>query len=155
MSADSVSAFDEWYGHGSVPREMVRDIDRWLQSLPDEEPRRKRDDAAILFRRLGITFVVYGREGGTEQLNPFDAIPRVFSAHEWRRLEEGSIQRVRALNMFLHDIYHGRDILRAVVVPSDLVLGNDFYQPQMVDFEPSGGIYTHIAGIDLVRTGES
>ena len=155
MSADPVSAFDEWYGHGNVPREMVRDIDLWLKNLPDEELKRKRDDADILFCRLGITFVVYGREGGTEQLIPFDTIPRVFSANEWRRLEEGSIQRVRALNMFLHDIYHGRDILRAGVVPSDLVLVNDFYMPQMVNFDPPGGIYTHVAGIDLVRTGES
>jgi len=61
----------------------------------------------VLFRRLGTTFIVYDWEGGTEQLIPFDVIPRVFGASEWRRLEEGLIQRVRALNMFLHDIYHG------------------------------------------------
>jgi len=155
MSKDSSSAFDEWYGHGSTPRATVKDIDRWLKSLPVEELRRKRDEADVLFRRLGITFIVYGREGGTEQLIPFDVIPRVFGADEWRRLEEGSIQRVQALNMFLHDIYHGRDILRAGVVPSDLVLANDFYQPQMFNLEPPGDIYTHIAGIDIVRTGES
>jgi uncharacterized circularly permuted ATP-grasp superfamily protein len=134
---------------------MVRDIDLWLKSLPIDEVRRKRDEADVLFRRLGITFFVYGREGGTEQLIPFDTIPRVFSASEWRRLETGSVQRVRALNMFLHDIYHGRDILRAGVVPTDLVLANDLYQPQMINFEPLGGIYTHIAGIDIVRTGDA
>jgi uncharacterized circularly permuted ATP-grasp superfamily protein len=154
MSVDPVSAFDEWYGYGSTPREMVRDIDQWLKTLPEGDLKRKRDEAAVLFRRLGITFIVYGREGGTEQLIPFDVVPRVFSADEWRRLEEGSIQRVRALNMFLHDIYHDRDILQAGVVPSDLVLVNEFYQPQMVNLEPPGGIYTHVAGIDLVRTGE-
>lgn len=155
MSADPISAFDEWYGHGNTPRELLREIELWLKGLPDEELKRKRDEAAVLFRRLGITFVVYGNEGGTEQLIPFDAIPRVFGADEWRLLEAGSIQRVRALNMFLHDIYHGRDILRAGIVPLDLVLVNDFYQPQMVNFDPPGGIYTHIAGIDLVRTGEA
>ena len=92
---------------------MVRDNDLWLKTLPVYELSGKRNEADVLFRRLGITFIVYGREGGTEQLIPFDVIPRVFCSSEWRRLEEGSVQRVRALNMFLHDIYHGRDILRA------------------------------------------
>ena len=148
-------AFDEWYGLGSTPRAMVRDIDLWLKSLPIEALELKRGEADILFRRLGITFIVYGSDGGTERLIPFDTIPRVFSASEWRRLEEGTIQRVRALNMFLHDIYHGRDILRAEIVPTSLILANEYYQPQMVNLEPPGGIYTHIAGIDIVRTGVS
>ena len=112
-------AFDEWYGLGDTPRAMVRDIDLWLKNLPVEELSRKRNEADVLFRRLGITFIVYGGEGGTEQLIPFDVIPRVFCASEWRRLEEGSVQRVRALNMFLLDIYHGRDILRAQTILLD------------------------------------
>jgi len=150
-----MTAFDEWYGTDRTPRDMIREIDRWLQAQPVEELGRKRDEANILFRRLGITFIVYGREGGTERLIPFDIVPRVFSAAEWRRLEEGSIQRVRALNMFLADIYSKQEIIRAGAVPSDLILANDFYQPQMVNFQPPGGLYTHVAGIDIVRTGET
>ena len=150
-----MTAFDEWYGGDGRPRAAVPEIDRWLKGLPNDELRRKRDEADVLFRRLGITFIVYGREGGTERLIPFDVIPRVFSAPEWRRLEQGSIQRVRALNMFLRDIYTRQEIIRAGIVPSDLILANELYQPQMVNFEPPGGIYTHIAGIDIVRTGES
>ena len=150
-----MTTFDEWYGTDQTPRDMIREIDRWLKEQPVEELRRKRDEAAVLFRRLGITFIVYGREGGTERLIPFDVIPRVFSAAEWRRLGEGSIQRVRALNMFLGDIYNRQEIIRAGTVPADLILANEFYQPQMVNFEPPGGLYTHIAGIDIVRTGET
>ncbi len=150
-----MTAFDEWYGTGQSPREMIREIDRWLKGMPIDELRRKRDEASVLFRRLGITFIVYGREGGTERLIPFDVIPRVFSAAEWRRLEEGSIQRVRALNMFLADIYNKQEIIRAGTVPADLILANEFYQPQMVNFSPPGGLYTHIAGIDIVRTSET
>ena len=81
-------------------------FDRWLQEMPAGDITRKRDEADLLFRRLGITFIVYGNEGGTERLIPFDVIPRVFDAEEWRYLEAGSIQRVRALNEFLYDIYH-------------------------------------------------
>jgi len=97
--------------------------------------------------------MVYGREGGTEQLIPFDVIPRVLSRDEWQQLEHGSIQRVEGLNHFLHDIYHEGEIIKAGVIPRDLIYTNEFYQPQMFGFDPPGGIYTHIAGIDIVRTG--
>lgn len=146
--------FDEWYGTDGSPRELVQAFDRWLQDMPPEDISRKRDEADLLFRRLGITFIVYGNEGGTERLIPFDVIPRVFNAEEWRYLETGSIQRVRALNQFLYDIYHEGEILKAGVVPTDLILANSFYEPQMIGFDPPGGIYTHISGIDLVRVGE-
>lgn len=154
MTTHLPSVFDEWYGSDGEQRALVRDIDACLKDVPIEELRRKRDEADLLFRRLGITFIVYGREGGTEQLIPFDVIPRIFGADEWARLKDGSIQRVKALNMFLHDIYHGGDILRAGKVPVDLILANSFYQPQMVNLDLPHNIYTHIAGIDIVRTGD-
>lgn len=154
MTEPKLKAFDEWYGRDGNTREMVVEIDTWLKALSNEDIGRKRAEADVLFQRLGITFIVYGNEGGSERLIPFDVIPRVFSAREWRRLEEGSIQRVRALNMFLHDVYHKGDIIRSGTIPADLILENDVYQPQMLNFEPPGGLYTHIAGIDLVRTGQ-
>lgn len=155
MTTNLPSVFDEWHGLDGQQRSLVHEISTWLNDLPIEELRRKRDEADVLFRRLGITFVVYGREGGTEQLIPFDVMPRVFTADEWKRLEEGSIQRVKALNMFLHDIYHGGEILQAGKVPTNLILANSSYQPQMVNLDLPHSIYTHVAGIDLVRTGES
>lgn len=146
--------FDEWNGFDGEPRAAMAEVASWLDGLDPADLLQKSEEAKLIFQRLGITFMVYGRQGGTEQLIPFDVIPRVLAADEWRLLEEGSIQRVRALNMFLHDIYHGGDIIRAGVVPADLIYPNDFYEPQMFGLEPPGGIYTHIAGVDLVRTGE-
>ncbi len=146
--------FDEWYGLDGVPRQLVAELDSWFRDIPAVDLERRREEADLLFRRLGITFIVYGREEATERLIPFDLIPRVFGADEWQFLERGAIQRVRAINRFLYDIYHDREILRAGVVPADLILANEFYQPQMIGFMPTGGIYTHISGIDLVRVGE-
>jgi uncharacterized circularly permuted ATP-grasp superfamily protein len=146
--------FDEMYLPDHGVRPAFRELADWLNSLPLEQLRQKSGEAEMLFRRLGITFIVYGQEGGTERLIPFDLIPRVFTSGEWARLANGSIQRVKALNMFLNDIYHGQDIIRAGVVPAGLILANDCYQPQMHGLDVPGGIYTHVAGIDIVRTGE-
>jgi uncharacterized circularly permuted ATP-grasp superfamily protein len=107
-----------------------------------------------LFRRAGITFAVYGDDEATERLIPFDIIPRIISAAEWRRLEIGIEQRVRALNAFMHDIYHRQEILRAGIVPSELVIQNKAFVPEMMGADPALGIYSHIIGIDLVRTAE-
>ena len=104
---------------------------------------------------MGITFLVYGLEGSNERLIPFDVIPRVFSAPEWDLLSRGSIQRVRALNMFLDDLYHGAEIVKAGKIPADLVFNNAYYQIQMHGLDVPGGVYAHIAGIDLVRVDEN
>ena len=147
--------FDEMHGTDFTVRPAFRRISDWLDRLPAEEFARKRAEADMLFRRLGITFLVYGDESGVERLIPFDVIPRVFTAGEWQLLQQGCVQRVRALNLFIADIYHGRDIIRAGVVPAELILANEFYQPHMQGLDLPGGIYTHIAGIDIVRTGEN
>jgi uncharacterized circularly permuted ATP-grasp superfamily protein len=147
--------FDEMYMPDQSVRPAYQGLTQWLDRLPPEQLRQKSGEAEMLFCRMGITFIVYGEAGGTERLIPFDVIPRVFTADEWAKLESGSIQRVRALNMFLHDIYHEREIIRAGVVPADLILANEFYQPQMHGLTVPGGIYTHISGIDIVRTGET
>jgi uncharacterized circularly permuted ATP-grasp superfamily protein len=108
----------------------------------------KQGAAEELFRRLGITFAVYGEGGSTERLIPFDLIPR-----EWDLVERGCIQRVKAINIFLYDIYHDQEILKAGLVPPELVLLNSAFRPEMLGIEPPKNVYAHIAGIDLIRTG--
>jgi uncharacterized circularly permuted ATP-grasp superfamily protein len=128
-------------------------VDAWLKALPPERLALKRAEAELLFRRIGITFAVYTEGGDPERLIPFDLVPRVLARAEWQRLSRGLEQRVRALNAFIHDVYHGQEILRAGHIPSELVLHNPQFRPQMVGQAQPHGVYTHIAGIDLVRTG--
>ncbi len=115
--------------------------------------RRKSREAEQFFRRTGITFNVYGDDDAEERLIPFDMVPRIITGTEWRRLSRGIEQRVRALNAFMHDLYHRQEILRSGRIPMHLFKGNVAWLPQMVGFTPPGGVYTHIVGIDLVRTG--
>ncbi|MDE2264150.1 MAG: circularly permuted type 2 ATP-grasp protein [Gammaproteobacteria bacterium] len=136
---------------GGTPRPHCRDYWGWLEEQSQECLARKRSEADALFHRVGITFAVYGENSGTERLIPFDIIPRVIPAEEWSRLEAGLVQRVRALNAFIGDIYHGQEILRAGVIPAERVLCNAQYRPEMQGVEVPGGIYAHIAGIDVVR----
>jgi uncharacterized circularly permuted ATP-grasp superfamily protein len=119
-----------------------------------ETLRQKAVEAEVLFRRSGITFAVYGDDAAAERLIPFDILPRVISADEWRKLELGIEQRVRALNAFLYDIYHRQDILKAGIVPEELVIQNSAFLPEMIGVDPPRSIYSHIIGIDLVRTSE-
>ncbi len=152
MSSDR-SPFDEMHGFDGACRpgyEIVRDL------LADHGPdllTLKREEAEILFRRLGITFAVYSEGGDTERLIPFDVVPRVLDHQEWAHLETGLRQRVAALNRFIEDVYNGREILHAGVVPEHLVLHNETFISDMNGFQVPHGAYTTIAGIDIVRTG--
>lgn len=154
MSAPALEkvAFDE-LGHGAEVRAAYAAVAAWLERTPPAELEAKRAEAEFLFRRVGITFAVYGEGGDPERLIPFDIIPRVLGRSEWDRLSEGLTQRVRALNAFLADAYGKQDILKAGVIPTRLVTANEQFRPEMLGFSPPGGVYTHIAGIDLVRTG--
>jgi uncharacterized circularly permuted ATP-grasp superfamily protein len=149
----AAAAFDEM---GSVEslRAPYGLIQRWLEETPAEALELKRREAEFLFRRIGITFAVYTEGGDPERLIPFDIIPRILDLPEWRLLERGLIQRVRALNAFIGDVYHGREILRAGKVPEELILLNDGFRAEMQDFSPPQGVYIHVAGIDLVRLGK-
>ena len=147
--------FDEMTLTDGGVRSAYRPVADWLKWSPPERLRQKATEAEVLFRRLGITFVVYGSEGGTERLIPFDIIPRVFSGGEWQTIADGVVQRVRALNFFLADVYGNQEVVRAGVIPEDLVLTNSQYQPQMQGLDVRGGIYTHIAGVDIVRVSEN
>ena len=138
---------------GSV-RSVYDNVDKWLREAALERLDLKRREADTIFRRLGITFSVYTEGGDPERLIPFDIIPRVFGAEEWGRLSAGAIQRVKGINAFIRDIYHDQDILRAGVVPSEQVLRNDQFRPEMRGIDVPRDIYAHIVGIDMVRTGE-
>jgi uncharacterized circularly permuted ATP-grasp superfamily protein len=146
--------FDEMHGRDGRVRPPYSGVSRWLRDTPAATFGAKREQADLLFQRLGITFAVYGSTAGTERLIPFDIIPRILSGPEWRKLETGLFQRVRALNMFLHDIYHGQEIIKAGVIPSSQILRNALYRPEMKDLDVPGNVYVHIAGIDIVRVAE-
>lgn len=146
--------FDEMHIAGGGVRNAYQKYADWLHSTPPELLTRKHSQADMLFRRLGITFTVYGQDEGTERMIPFDIIPRILDADEWSHLEQGCIQRVDAINAFLHDIYHGQDIIRAGIIPAELALTNVAFQPQMLGVDMPNDIYAHIAGVDLVRVGE-
>ena len=146
------AAFDEMGPQGEV-RQAYAAIADWLAGTSREELLAKRAEAEWLFRRVGITFAVYGEGGDPERLIPFDIIPRVLGRSEWDRLSAGLTQRVRALNAFLADAYGKQEILKAGIIPTALVTGNEQFRREMQGFSPPGGVFTHIAGIDLVRTG--
>ena len=146
------AAFDEMNGSGDGVREPYLSVHQWLQAQQIDDLKRKRGEAEALFRRTGITFAVYGDEAATERLIPFDIIPRILSAAEWRRLAAGIEQRVRALNAFMYDIYHRQEIIRAGRVPEDLIIQNAAFLPEMMCVEPARGVYSHVIGIDIVRT---
>jgi uncharacterized circularly permuted ATP-grasp superfamily protein len=154
MSATrQVDCYDEMLGPDGSVRPAYRGYCDWLNQQDQGWIRRKGSEAEAFFRRIGITFNVYGGNAGEERLIPFDMIPRIITASEWRKLTRGIEQRVRALNAFLHDIYHRREIVRAGRLPEWILRDNAAYLPQMAGFSPPGGVYTHIVGIDLVRTG--
>jgi len=147
----SHATFNEMYAADGGVRSHYREFESWLSRQSDDLMRLKRAEADLVFRRVGITFAVYGESAGTERLIPFDVIPRIIPADEWRRLEAGLRQRVKTLNLFLHDIYHEAEIVRAGRIPAEVVFGNAQYRPQMKGIDVPGGIYAHVAGIDIVR----
>jgi uncharacterized circularly permuted ATP-grasp superfamily protein len=136
-------------------RDHYRQYAQWLARQPDDVMRARRDEAEMIFRRVGITFAVYGAKdedgSGTERLIPFDLIPRIIPADEWRQMERGLVQRVTALNRFVHDVYHAQEIVRAGIVPIEQITGNAQFRPEMVGVKVPNDVYSHIAGIDIVR----
>ena len=145
--------YDEMRAAAGEVREHYQTFASWLARTPEERLARKRAEADMLFHRVGITFTVYGEEAGTERLIPFDIVPRIIPATEWRHLAAGLKQRVRALNSFINDIYHAQEILQAGRIPPEQVLCNGQYRPEMQGIDVPGSIYAHIAGIDVVRAG--
>src|SRR5690606_313000 len=136
-------------------RQPYGGYDAWLRTQDPARLSEKMQDAERVFRRTGITFAVYGEAEAAERLIPFDIVPRILSGAEWRRLTQGIEQRVQALNAFLDDIYHRQEILRAGRIPRELIATNEAFLPEMIGVRPPAGVYTHIIGVDIVRTGEN
>jgi uncharacterized circularly permuted ATP-grasp superfamily protein len=147
----SALAFDEMTGMDGTIRQAYLALAEWLSNAPVGLLAARRAEAELLFRRIGITFAVYGDAESTERLIPFDIIPRALARAEWRILERGLEQRVKALNAYIRDVYHGREIIRAGIVPDDLVYQNPVFRPEMNGQHVPHDIYVHIAGIDVVR----
>ncbi len=152
-------SFDEMHAGADQVREHYLGYDRWLSQQPNDVMLSRREEAEVIFRRVGITFAVYGAKDedghGTERLIPFDLIPRVIPAHEWAEMERGLAQRVKALNLFLHDVYHDQEILKAGRVPEAQVLENSQFRHEMMGVDVPGGIYSHIAGVDIIRAANA
>jgi len=159
MVAEKILPFDEMihdecsrdFKDQHIARPHYKQFSQWLSQQGDAYLHARREEADLVFRRVGITFAVYGDGGGTERTIPFDIVPRIFQAAEWSRLEKGLRQRVTALNMFLHDVYHEQHILKAGVIPADQVLKNAQFRQEMLGVDIPMNIYAHIAGIDIVR----
>ena len=139
---------------GHKVRKLYKNLDNWLTNQNINSLMRQSIKAEELFRKVGITFNVYGEDEAEERLIPFDLMPRIIDSKEWSFIERGISQRLIALNMFLEDIYSKQIIVKENIIPSKLINNNAAFLPQMCDFKPPGGIYTHISGIDLVRTSE-
>jgi uncharacterized circularly permuted ATP-grasp superfamily protein len=152
-------SFDEMHAVGGSAREHCVAYERWLNEQPHDLMRDRRAEAEMIFRRVGITFAVYGAKdedgSGTERLIPFDLIPRIIPKDEWSQLEKGLAQRVTALNRFVHDVYHDQEILRAGIVPKEQVLNNTQFRPEMCGVDVPGGVYSHVSGVDMVRAGNA
>ena len=153
------SPFDEMHAAGTSVRGHYSTYEAWLQRQPYAAMQGRRAEAEMIFRRVGITFAVYGAKdedgAGTERLIPFDLIPRVIPRHEWVDMEAGLRQRVKALNRFIHDVYHDQDILKAGLVPPEQVLNNSQFRKEMMGVKVPGDVYSHISGIDIVRAGNA
>lgn len=150
-----LSHFDEMNATSDQVRAHYRRYAQWLSQQPADVMAARREEAEVIFRRVGITFAVYGDKdengAGAERLIPFDLIPRIIPAHEWRRMEAGLVQRVTALNRFIQDVYHDQDIIRAGVVPAEQILRNVQFRPEMMGVDVPHGVYSHISGVDVVR----
>ena len=144
-------AFDEMTGVDGAIRSPYGELSSWLAEIPPDILDFRRREAEVLFRRIGITFAVYGEADAQERLIPFDVLPRILSAAEWDVLRAGLEQRAHALNHFVRDVYGRRDILKAGIVPEELVFQNPVFRPEMNGQRVPHDIYVHIAGIDVIR----
>jgi len=146
------SHFDEVYTESKYPKEHYETIVERFNQLSMTDFERINNEVKTTFFNQGITFAVYSNDKkADERIFPFDLFPRIIPYKEWMHLETGVIQRNKAINLFLHDIYHKKQILKDKVVPADLIFSSKNYLKEMIDFTPEGGIYTHISGTDLIK----
>ncbi len=145
------SFFDEVFERQGQPRRHYSDLIETFDALTPENLNTRRDSINVLFQEQGITFTVYNQNEGIERIFPFDLIPRIVPWREWQYIEQGLTQRIEALNLFLHDLYHEQKILRDKVVPSHLIFGSKHFRREMMGIDPPLGVYIHVTGTDLIR----
>jgi uncharacterized circularly permuted ATP-grasp superfamily protein len=149
----------EFFTEGKQIRDHYKIYDAWLARQPGDMMAKRREEAEMIFRRVGITFAVYGEKdeegAGTERLIPFDLIPRIIPSHEWQSMEKGLVQRVTALNRFIHDVYHDQEILKAGLIPREQIEKNAQFRPEMMGVDVPFNVYSQISGIDIVRAPDA
>jgi len=145
------AGYDEMFLEGGLPRPRMEQFVRRLESLADGDLVRHQKAAESMLRNLGITFAVYGHQDGNEKVWPFDILPRVIEPEEWATIERGLKQRIRALNLFLQDIYNEQRVLREGIVPAELILSAKTYRASCAGLKPPKGVWCHVVGTDLVR----
>jgi len=143
--------FDEMFEADGLPRPHYKRLLQRFQEMEEEEFERKRALAESSYLNQGITFTVYSDDRGTEKVFPFDVVPRIVPAREWQQVERGLTQRLTALNLFLHDIYHDQRILKEGVVPREMVASAKHFRPEFMGFDVPRDIYIHVCGSDLIR----
>src|SRR5688572_20320576 len=146
--------YDEMFEPCGKPRLAAQVLARRIESLKDGELQRRQKTADLTLLNMGITFNVYGHEAGTEKIWPFDVVPRIVDGREWSLIERGLVQRIRALNLFIDDIYHERHIVRDKVVPEHVICSGKCLRQPCEGLRPPHGIWCHITGTDLVRDGD-
>ena len=148
---DPGSFFDEMFEADGTPRPHYAKLAEAFAGFSPEDFQTRREAVDLAFLQQGITFTVYGNEESTEKIFPFDMVPRIITAKEWEHLEKGLIQRLTALNLFLHDIYHDQKIVKDGIIPLEVIKSGKHFRKEMVGFSPPKDIYIHICGTDLIR----
>jgi uncharacterized circularly permuted ATP-grasp superfamily protein len=143
--------FDEMFDENAQPRAAARPLIQFMETLPEGELLRRQQSAERALLHMGITFNVYGDSAGTERIFPFDLVPRIVAALEWDHIERGLKQRIRALNLFLDDVYHQQKIVKDGVIPAEIIRTAKCFRPPCVGMSPPRGVWCHITGTDLVR----
>ena len=143
--------YDELFDESGSSRPEAKMLVDSIRGLAPGELLRRQAAIDRAMMRMGITFTVYGDERGTEKIWPFDIIPRIVGAAEWRVVEQGLKQRIKALNLFINDIYHDQQILNDGIIPRELLEGADSFRKQCIGLNPPRGVWIHITGTDLIR----
>ncbi|MBL8825371.1 MAG: circularly permuted type 2 ATP-grasp protein [Planctomycetaceae bacterium] len=151
---DTEGFYDEMFDESGRPRPRAELLARRLASLSEGELQRRQKSADVALLNMGITFAVYGHQAGTEKIWPFDLIPRIIEAHEWFRIEAGLKQRIRALNMFIDDLYHEQKIVKDGVFPEYMMQSSKCFLGRCAGLKPPQGVWCHITGTDLVRDND-
>ena len=143
--------YDEMFTAEGVPRPLARRLLHTIETMPEGELLKRQQAAERALLQMGITFNVYGAEAGSEKIFPFDLMPRIVAASEWERIDRGLKQRIRALNLFLDDLYHEQKIVKDGVVPAEIIFSSKAYRKECLGLNPPRGVWCHITGTDLVR----